>query len=111
MLEFIYIVLLCFTVILFFIGVGNVLKLEKESRSLFMFITAILFMVLTYASFTVESKYCVYTTEFLCETFASQEYVMAILCFMFLLITILYLIMDWLGKIPEQKPTVNQERV
>ena len=105
MLELLYIGLFCFTVLLFFVGLGNIFKFEKEVRLLFMFITSVLFIVLTYASFVVESKYCVYTTEFICETVQSQEYVMAAVAFLLLIITLMYMIFEWLGKIPQ--PTVS----
>lgn len=84
---------------------GNVFKFEKETRTLVMFITVVLFMILAWTSYTVESKYCVYTTDFLCTTVESQEVVMALVCLLFMVISMLYLIMDFLGKIPQ--PTQN----
>ena len=60
-----------------------------------------------FSSFTVESKYCVYTTEFVCENFSSQEIEMAVISFLLLIINLIYLIYDWLGKIPMPTKTLG----
>lgn len=103
MLELIFLVLFIFTVFMFFIGLGNIFKLERETRLLMMFITAMLFMTLIFSSFNIEEKYCVYTTDFVCTTIETQEYVLAMISVMFLIITMLYIIMEFLGKIPQFK--------
>lgn len=95
--------LFLFTAFMFFTSVVNMFKLEKEARTLVMFITAILFLILTWTSFTVEGVYCVYTTEFLCHVEPSTEFVMAMVNVLFMIITILYLVMDFMGKIPNHK--------
>lgn len=94
-----------------FVGLTNIFNLTKPSRRLVMIITLILAVILSYSSFMIEEKYCVYTTTFLChmETYQSME--LAILNFMFIILLILYIILDTFGFVQDSIKGKESEQV
>lgn len=97
MLETIYIVMLLIDVALIIIGLTNCLDLTHNSRRLIMIIALVITIPLMVASYSIEEKYCVYTTEFLCHSEIYQDLTMVIITIMFMLLALTYLILDIIG--------------
>jgi hypothetical protein len=109
MLETIYIVMLLVDIALFIIGLTNCLNLTHNNRRLLMIIVLVTTIPLMVSSFSIEAKYCVYTTDFICHTEVYQDLTMVVLTVMFEILTILFLILSFIGKIAEPEKVERRE--
>jgi len=103
MLIDVYVIWTIITFMIFFVGLTDLIKLARGTRMTLMFISGILFFILTFSSFSIESVFCTYSTDWLCYTQTNYDYSLGILNILFGVLSIIYIMTDAFGWIPHKE--------
>jgi hypothetical protein len=95
-----YVVWMIINFFIFFIALTDMIKLQRGTRIMLMVISAILFFVLALVSFNIEQTFCSYSSGWQCQTQSISDSSLGIINVLFGIISLLYIIMDVMGWLP-----------
>jgi len=102
MLESMYIIFMLLGFLTFFIGLTNVIKLDRNPRIFLLIVSWLFFIILMFGAFDLETVHCGYvtnfndTSEWNCTTHSKQEIVLVGVNILFLIINTITIFFTWL---------------